>query len=123
MARPSTPIRTHPAGIQPSLLPGQLIVLSGPVSAGKSTLAATLAEKFGVTHVKTHEVIQRLTGAPLDRAALQKAGERLDRKTNGGWVVAEITKMLREGSGTSGASVESRRVLVDSSRLLSQIEA
>ncbi len=123
MARPSTPIPSHPAGRQTGLLPGQLIVLSGPVSAGKSTLAATLAEKFEVTHFKTHEMIQRLTGAPLDRAALQKAGERLDRKTNGRWVAAEITRVLGEMSDASGSSVESRRVLVDSSRLLSQIEA
>ena len=110
-------------GTQSSLLPRQLIVLSGPVSAGKSTLATTLARKFGVMHFKTHEMIQRLTGAPLERAALQKAGERLDRRTNGGWVAAEITRVLTEASAAGNSSVESFRVLVDSTRLLSQIEA
>src|SRR5262245_59434172 len=104
MARSPSPTPTSVSGTQSRLLPRQLIVLSGPVSAGKSTLATTLEQKFGVMHFKTHEMIQRLTGAPLERAALQEAGERLDRKSNGGWVAGEITRVIAEASDASNAS-------------------
>lgn len=124
MARsPSALTPTSFGGTQSSLLPRQLIVLSGPVSAGKSTLAATLAQKFGVMHFKSHEMIMRLTGAPLERAALQKAGERLDRKTKGGWVASEITRIMAEAADAGSSSAESFRLLVDSARLVSQIDA
>jgi len=82
-----------------------------------------MAERFGVLHFKTHEMIQRLTGAPLERDALQRAGERLDKRTNGTWVASELAKALAKEPGVPASHVEPPRLLVDAARLLSQVEA
>ena len=94
----------------------QIVVLSGPVAAGKSTLATALGERWGVVRLKTQDLLIALTGAELDRAALQQAGERLDRETGGAWVVEGLTRRL-------GELPDDARVLVDSVRLVAQVEA
>lgn len=97
-------------------MPLQIILLSGPVAAGKSTLATSLVERFNVLRVKTQDMIRKLKGTALDRAALQRAGEELDRATDGAWVARELTPYITD----SGSE---RAILVDSVRLPSQIAA
>lgn len=93
----------------------QLILLSGPIAAGKSTLAESLAESFNVQRYKTHELIQRRRGTSLDRAALQRAGNALDKQTRGKWIAEDLTAVLTQLSQGS-------RALVDSVRIKSQVE-
>jgi dephospho-CoA kinase len=61
----------------------RIILLSGPISSGKSTLAKGLAERFGMPIFKTSEILKKQVRSNLrqDRKVLQAQGERLDRKT------------------------------------------
>lgn len=93
----------------------QIIVLSGPVVAGKSTLAEALVRRFGVVRMKTQDMIRARKSTDLDRVALQKAGEALDRETKGTWVAHDLTRPVTE-------LPEDARVLVDSVRLATQVE-
>jgi len=97
---------------------GRILLLSGPVSSGKSTLANGLAKRCGMFIFKTSEVIVARLGERLrqDRKALQVEGERLDRNTRGKWVL----EGLRENEDCLNSS---RDVIVDSVRINPQIEA
>lgn len=90
-------------------------MLSGPIAAGKSSLAERLVSRFGVIRFKTQDMIRTLEGTSLNRAQLQQAGERLDKRTRGKWVARELARPITELSDTA-------RILVDSVRLESQIE-
>ena len=47
-------MRTLPAvGQQP-----RIVVLSGPVGAGKSTLASALADSYGAVHLRTLDILR-----------------------------------------------------------------
>ena len=65
-----------------------VLVLSGEVGAGKSTLTARLVERYDAHRISTHELLSQRLGsrAVEERGALQAAGERLDRRTKGAWV-------------------------------------
>lgn len=96
----------------------RIILLSGPISSGKSTLAKGLTERFGMSILKTNEVLRKQVRNDLrqDRKVLQAHGERLDRKTRGRWVQEE----LREWSDQLKSGSE---VIVDSVRIAEQIQA
>jgi adenylosuccinate synthase len=73
----------------------QIVILSGHVGAGKSTLAAKLASQFGFRHVKTWGFIKdRGKDLKLERTALQNFGEQLDIKTRGAWVRDDLQKIV-----------------------------
>jgi adenylosuccinate synthase len=96
----------------------RLILISGPVGAGKSTLAVALERDFGVRVVKTRQLLLEITHSENERSDLQAAGESLDRKTNGTWVVDAIQRAAESPDfGDNGD------VLVDSVRIPAQIEA
>lgn len=94
----------------------QIIVLSGPVGVGKSTLATALVARFGVTHIRTQDLLRSRTGAAPERGALQKAGAALDKDTRGAWLAQELARPVTELPPDA-------RVLVDAARLATQIEA
>jgi len=94
----------------------RVILLSGPVASGKSSLGRALAERFGFENLKTHELIAQALGTEPNREDLQKDGARLDRRTRGKWVVSALAERM-------GSDLEGRTVIVDSVRRLSQIEA
>jgi adenylosuccinate synthase len=98
-----------------------IVVLSGPVSSGKSTLAERLADKYGGEHLRTRELMAAHAQASgdtlvMDRAALQRYGERLDHQTNGRWVVDGLAPTITRlrGSGL---------VIIDAVRIPAQLEA
>ncbi len=97
-------------------MPRRVILLSGPIASGKTTLAQKLVEGYGYNLFKTRELITSLTGSEVARGQLQQAGERLDRRTKGRWVA---TALEREVSRLD----EDATVIVDAVRIKLQIEA
>jgi len=94
----------------------QIVILSGHVCAGKSTLAEKLAEEYGFKHVKTWGFIQaRAKHLELERGQLQAHGERLDKKTKGAWLRDDLQKIERK-------EPEDALIIVDSVRHSNQIE-
>src|ERR1700722_10680018 len=94
-----------------------IVVLSGPIAAGKTTLCDELVNRFGFNVFKTWELIHELRKEiPAERAALQKAGESLDRKTSGDWVAQSLAKKMQSGAGMEG------NVVVDAVRIKRQID-
>jgi adenylosuccinate synthase len=98
-----------------------IVLLSGSISSGKTTLSTELQNRFGFKALKTKQIIQRLstrrTGVEVkaERRALQKFGERLDKETSGKWVRDALTRLLR-ALGDPNA-----RVIVDAVRIPEQI--
>lgn len=96
---------------------GEILVLSGNVGAGKSTVAKLLVSRFRVFHVKTQDLLLgHSKSVPRERKALQKFGEKLDRMTNGEWVRDGLGKVLR-------SQPEGTIIVLDSIRIAKQIEA
>ena len=96
----------------------RLIVLSGSICAGKSSLARALEREFDVEVISTRELIsQRFSDGATDRAKLQAQGSNLDDSTNGQWIADELAKWLvRERA-------DSQLVCVDAVRDERQIDA
>ena len=78
----------------------RIVLLSGPVASGKSTLAARLARRWNLLTINTGDLLKlsiaRLGGS--GRADLQHEGDRLDRETGGAWVVEELTSRLSDST-------------------------
>lgn len=101
-------------------MPQRIILLSGQVCAGKTTLARLLATRFSAIHVKTSECIRALKpNVESERRAMQHAGEQLDRSTRGAWVLEALRKRLGGDSDHSSGAI----VVMDSVRIEGQIEA
>jgi adenylosuccinate synthase len=91
------------------------VALSGPVGAGKSTLARALAVHHALSLVSTRTVLLSevlRVGRPIDRRSLQLQGDELDRATGGLWVAEACER----------AHPAARRLAVDSVRIAGQLE-
>jgi adenylosuccinate synthase len=95
-----------------------ILVLSGEVGAGKSTLAKRLVERYGAHHVSTHTLLTGRLGSDIaqERRALQEAGERLDQETGGRWVREGLQPVVDRLAADAF-------VVVDSIRIAPQLEA
>jgi adenylosuccinate synthase len=97
-------------------MPKMILLLSGSVASGKSTLASLLEQRFGFQVVKTWHLLKAVQpDVPQDRQSLQALGEELDRKTSGRWVVEELDKVVR---GTPDGLI-----VVDAVRIQGQIDS
>lgn len=93
-----------------------ILILSGHVSSGKSTLSSGLGNEFGFSVFKTGEyLIEKVRKAPLDRKSLQIAGEALDKSSKGKWVLEGLERYLL-------VKQEATRICVDSVRIKPQID-
>ncbi|KYP13499.1 adenylosuccinate synthetase [Flavihumibacter sp. CACIAM 22H1] len=98
-----------------------IILLSGEIGAGKSTLSKRLEEKFNFKVLRTREAIAELRKKhmrenPGDRSFLQEGGAALDKIDGGKWVLdffQEQFKLSRE---------DDRLFVIDSVRIASQIQ-
>src|SRR5438552_584284 len=71
----------------------QIVLLSGSIGSGKTTLCQLLDARFRTVSLKTKEVIKELARrVKQERRALQRYGESLDRRTNGQWVRDALTR-------------------------------
>ena len=107
-------------------MPKQIVLISGSVASGKTTLSDLLRSRFPQIEVlKTKEVIKELglkktgTELPAERRALQDFGDRLDRETRGQWVRDALQQLLIR----LGPSEPEAIVIVDAVRILDQIKA
>jgi adenylosuccinate synthase len=90
----------------------RLVVVSGRVASGKSSLARDLCEHFRGKRYSTHEMlVQRLGGSEPGRRPLQEEGERLDRRTKGSWVRDDLAREIYALEGYTLAVVDSARIL------------
>lgn len=98
-----------------------ILVLSGEICTGKSTLTEKLKTRFGFNHCKTKEGLyyfaqKHLNGVPPDRAFLQQYGEKLDKEGGGKWVLDYFQHLFSSEFQTNDFYV------IDSARILGQIQ-
>lgn len=115
----------------------KVVVISGQVGAGKSTLARGLAARYGTQLVSTKELLQ-LTAErkgkelPAERGALQAYGTKLDKETGGAWVAEAVSARISGADITGHESAEQSPVgdsdeptglwVVDAVRIQEQID-
>jgi adenylosuccinate synthase len=98
-----------------------IVALSGEIGAGKTTLANVLKDKHGFIILKTREALDHWAKSKKFRQKkgedyrmfLQRIGETLDRETDGKWVLEHFQSRVNN----------SDRVVIDSVRIVKQIEA
>ena len=95
-----------------------IVLLSGEIASGKSTVCEGLVKQYDFHVVSTKEVLKnvasrKLKGAvPEDREFFMKFGRELDEKTKGKWVLDEIQHVI----------LQYDRVLIDAARISEQID-
>lgn len=94
----------------------RIILLSGAVASGKTTLGDTLVRRYEISRLKTRQLILAAVSGEVERQHLQKAGEQLDHETGGRWVAAALQCEVQK-------LPEDAVVLVDAVRIEAQIEA
>jgi adenylosuccinate synthase len=99
----------------------QIVLFSGAVTAGKSTVCEGLARRFGAKILKTKDIIQaKFPNAQSERRELQHLGDQLDAKTKGLWIRDELLRYTN--SHDIEWSTERLVVVVDSVRRREQID-
>lgn len=94
-----------------------IVVLSGPICAGKTELGNALIERFPnrVHRLKTREWIRERRGTAEERRRLQLTGQELDEQTDGRWVSDELGRRVPDLPFDAV-------VLVDSARIKEQVD-
>ncbi len=98
-----------------------ILVLSGEICTGKSTLAEQLKSHYGFLHCKTRDGLnyfadQKLKGAAPERDFYQKLGEDLDIAGEGKWVLDYFQYLYEENFA------QNNFYLIDSARIIKQIQ-
>ena len=99
--------------------PETLVLLSGPVAAGKTTLRQALLSEHGFEHVRSSGYLRQTMarrGEAESRTSLQNLGDELDRQTDYRWLLDDVA------STAFAASPAQRRWLVDAVRKHRQVE-
>lgn len=99
-----------------------IVILTGEIRSGKSTIAKQLQQDFGFHILKTSDLIRKEIqtngNQKIDdkkRPDYQKLGAALDDRTNGTWVMKGFSDELK--------SKKQDRFVIDSCRILKQIKA
>jgi adenylosuccinate synthase len=106
----------------------QIVLLSGNVASGKTTLWRQLTKNFPNEHIhvlKTKDLILELASKelgrklPAERRALQEFGDRLDEDTGGYWVRDALISLVNKFISTQASPI----FVVDAVRILPQVRA
>lgn len=98
-----------------------MVLVSGAICSGKSALVEQLRDRHSATVIKTRDlIVQALAGKSVERKALQRAGERLDKVDGGEWVAAALQRAIDD---VSQSSTPSGLYVVDCVRIKGQVEA
>jgi len=96
--------------------PKLIVLLSGAVSSGKTTLGTMLVQRFQFDLLKTKAILQGYFPDSADeRKALQDHGAYLDQKTQGTWVRDEVLARINK--------TNPKYLLVDAVRIEKQVDA
>ena len=99
----------------------RIVLLSGPIGSGKSALVRQLEERYRAKIIKTRELIlKKLPRTKPERAALQRAGQRLDVKDGGAWVGEALQRTIETHSG---GQTPRGHFVIDAVRIHGQIAA
>jgi hypothetical protein len=96
-----------------------ILLLSGPVAVGKSTLASHLVGEHGFRTIRSGKYLQTLAlqaGSDTSRVALQHLGDNLDERTDYAWLINDVAAPQIDGTP------EQARWLLDSVRKKRQVE-
>ncbi|MBZ4376458.1 AAA family ATPase [Corallococcus sp. AS-1-6] len=97
-----------------------VVVVSGPIGAGKTTLAQGLARRFGALHLHSEDLLRKHGGAG-SRCSHQDRSLTLDRETGGRWLAEGVlTALHAHGPGASGRT--SRLLIVDAASSEAQLD-
>ena len=93
-----------------------IVVVSGPVASGKSSLAEALVTRFEGVRFSTREILLSELGAngEATRQKLQRIGAQLDESTDGRWVADRLATAIYTASA--------RLVVIDAARTASQVD-
>lgn len=96
-----------------------ILLLSGPVAAGKSTLASQLVNNYAFRTIRSGKYLQALAlqaGSGSSRVELQRLGDDLDEQTDYAWLVNDVAAPQIDGAP------EQALWLLDSVRKERQVE-
>src|SRR4051794_31600995 len=100
-------------------MPKQVVILSGHVGSGKTTLADKLVQQFNAHPFKTFDFLKkRGSDIALERSALQEFGEKLDSRTGGRWVADDLREAIE-----ALPNHENLLVVLDSIRMQGQADS
>jgi adenylosuccinate synthase len=89
-----------------------IVLLSGSVASGKSTLGKQLVSDFGAILIKTWQLLTEIDpNVSRDRHSLQNLGEKLDKETEGRWVSEALGKRVSQLDDDAIIAVDSVRIL------------
>src|SRR5437762_2053789 len=100
-------------------VPPRIVVVSGPIDSGKSSLAARLEARFGTKTFSSLGPVKDAAAPDTTREALQVAGARLDRSTRGRWIADALALYVT----AQGLSESEQTIVVDAVRTKEQIAA
>ena len=96
----------------------KIILLSGPICSGKTTLLAQLEKVFECHVFKTSKALKKRRNTPhATRSVLQKYGENLDQKYRCRWIIGYLEEFI-----TNLPIDKDSIVVVDSVRAKGQID-
>ena len=96
----------------------KIILLSGPICSGKTTLLAQLEKVFECYVFKTSKALKKRKKIPnATRSVLQKYGENLDQKYRCRWIIGYLEEFISDLPGDKDSIV-----VVDSVRAKGQID-
>lgn len=96
----------------------RLVVLSGPLAAGKTTLAGHFRASEEVAIVHARDEIANLAGVSVEsRSELLDAGAELEHRTNGSWLVSPVAASIASLGGEGIVVVDAVRTIEQLLRL------